>query len=87
MVDELNMFLGTLIMGVLIGLVNHILTKQNITTERIIDIIFTIFIGTLLNFLGLLVEFYGYLFGVIFFLLINEKLPHFDKKQKMGIKR
>ena len=87
MFDELNMFLGTLVIGVLIGLVNHIWTKQNISLERIIDIFCSIFIGTLLNFLGSLIEIYGYLFGVIFFLLINEKLPHFECKQKKVVKK
>jgi len=45
MIDDLNMFLGTVLIGVLIGLVNHILIKQNITLERIIDIFCTIFMG------------------------------------------
>lgn len=80
MLYELNMFLGTLITGVLIGLVNHILIKQNITLERAIDIFCTIFIGILLNFLESSIEAYGYLFGIIFFLLINEKLHHFNSK-------
>jgi NhaP-type Na+/H+ or K+/H+ antiporter len=80
MLNELNMFLGTLLMGLLVGLVNHILVKQNITSERVIDIFCTIFIATLLNFLGSLIEASGYLFGAIFFLLINEKLHHFNNR-------
>ncbi len=79
MVDEINLFLGPLFIGTLFGLVNHILTKQNIKLERLIDIFSSVFIGALLNFLGSLIEVYGYLFGVIFFLLINEKLPHLIK--------
>lgn len=87
MLHELNMFSETLLIGVLIGLVNHIWTKQNITLERVLDIFCTIFIGTLLNFLGSLIEVSGYLFGVIFFLLINEKLPHFNNKMKKAIRK
>lgn len=87
MIDDLNIILGTFLIGLLSGLIDHILTKQNITLERIIDIFCAIFICIVLTFLGSLIEAYGYLFGILFFLLINEKLPHINNKIKKVVKK